>query len=47
MVRRKRNSKNISQLKNDKKLLKIFSQNIQSFINTIDDNKKTLKKIIF
>lgn len=39
-------SKNISQLKNDKKLLKIFSQNIQSFINTIDDNKKTLKKII-
>jgi len=39
-------SKNISQLKNDKKLLKIFSQNIQTFINSIDDNKKSLKKII-
>ena len=39
-------SKNISQLKNDKKLLKILSQNIQSFINSIDDNKVSLKKII-
>jgi ElaB/YqjD/DUF883 family membrane-anchored ribosome-binding protein len=37
---------NISQLKNDKKLLKLYSQDIQLFINSIDDNNKLLKKII-
>jgi methyl-accepting chemotaxis protein len=37
---------NILQLKNDKKLLKLYFQNIESFINSFDDNKKLLKKII-
>ena len=37
---------NILQLKNDRKLLKIYSNNIQSFINSIDDNKKILKKLM-
>ena len=37
---------NISQLKNDKKLLKLYSQDIQLFINSIDDHNKLLKKII-
>ena len=39
-------NKNILQLKNDKKLLKLLSQNIQSFIDSIDENRKSLKKII-
>ena len=38
-------SKNIVQLKNDKKLLKLLSQNIQLFIKSIEDNKNFLKKI--
>ena len=38
-------SKNIIQLKNDKKLLKLLSQNIQLFIKSIEDNKNFLKKI--
>ena len=36
---------NILQLKNDRKLLKIFSNNIQSFINSVGDNKKILTYI--
>jgi len=37
---------NISQLKNDKKLLKLYFQNIQLFMNAIEDHNKLLKKII-
>ena len=37
---------NISQLKNDKKLLKLYLQNIQLFMNGTDDYNKLLKKII-
>ena len=32
------------QLKNDKKLLKLYSQNIQLLINSINDNRNSLKK---
>ena len=35
---------NIMQLKNDKKLLKLYSQNIQLLINSINDNRNSLKK---
>ena len=37
---------NISQLKNDKKLLKLYLQNIQLFMKAIDDHNKLLKKLI-
>ena len=37
---------NILQLKNDKKLLKLFLQEIQSFLNSIDEHNKVLKKLI-
>ena len=37
---------NISQLKNEKKLLKLYFQNIQLFMNAIEDHNKLLKKII-
>ena len=37
---------NISQLKNDKKLLKLYFQNIQLFMNAIEEHNKLLKKII-
>ena len=37
---------NISQLKNDKKLLKLYFQNTQLFMNAIEDHNKLLKKII-
>ena len=36
----------VSQLKNDKKLLKLYFQNIQLFMNAIEDHNKLLKKII-
>lgn len=39
-------SLNISQLKNDRKLLKIYSHNIETFLNSIDDCKKSLNKIL-
>ena len=37
---------NILQLKNDKKLLKIYIQEIQSFLISIDEHNKVLKKLI-
>ena len=37
---------NILQIKNDKKLLKIYLQEIQSFLNSIDEHNKVLKKLI-